>query len=334
VFGAWLIILPPSLLLAGLVLFAVGRRGRRIDDHPLCRRCGFDLVGTAAAASCPECGADLTRPRATRRGNRQRRVGMMRTGQVLVAFTVLMFAAGAYTHYRGRQPAALKPTWWLFIETKLGGGVGAEAADELSQRPLTPAQLAGLRATILAVQADKETPWFTAWGDAFERMRAAGNVPDEEWRRYAAQGIVLKIVVRPRVRREPRFPVRILVAGRGGAGSPLWLTIEPQTLWLNGTENQVTHNRHCQGFCDGVLNKAAICATIDEGPPTSRPPRADRVLDVAEWRRPPMSWVLVNAARALAPPVPLCGSAPLPRRAVTDPLIPSGGEHSVLGALS
>ncbi|HYO10382.1 MAG TPA: hypothetical protein VER17_15540 [Tepidisphaeraceae bacterium] len=51
-----------------LVLLVLGMRGRRVDDHPVCRRCGFDLVGPpGGTATCSECGADLVdRRRAVR----------------------------------------------------------------------------------------------------------------------------------------------------------------------------------------------------------------------------------------------------------------------------
>src|SRR5688572_29100978 len=41
-----LIALPILVLIAATVLLIAGLRGRRVDDHPLCRRCGFDLVGS------------------------------------------------------------------------------------------------------------------------------------------------------------------------------------------------------------------------------------------------------------------------------------------------
>jgi cytochrome c-type biogenesis protein CcmH/NrfF len=39
----WL--LPLLLLLLGVLLVVRGMRGRAVDDHPICRRCGFDLFG-------------------------------------------------------------------------------------------------------------------------------------------------------------------------------------------------------------------------------------------------------------------------------------------------
>ena len=45
-----LLALPIVILIAATVLLIAGLRGRRVDDHPLCRRCGFDLIGLQSAA--------------------------------------------------------------------------------------------------------------------------------------------------------------------------------------------------------------------------------------------------------------------------------------------
>src|SRR5215208_2333842 len=61
------------------LMMILARRGRRIDDHPLCRKCGFDLFGLPGTShNCPECGRDLRRRRATRIGHRQRHRPLLR----------------------------------------------------------------------------------------------------------------------------------------------------------------------------------------------------------------------------------------------------------------
>ena len=55
----------------GVALVIRGLVGRRIDDHPICRKCRFDLVGLYDPAQptreirCPECGAELQTPATT-----------------------------------------------------------------------------------------------------------------------------------------------------------------------------------------------------------------------------------------------------------------------------
>src|SRR3954471_21620248 len=87
-----LLTIGPALVfavMAGLAVWAW--RGRRVDDHPVCRKCGFDLFGrpAGAAAVCAECGADLSRRRAMRVGNRVRRRRLM-----ALAIPLLLAAGG------------------------------------------------------------------------------------------------------------------------------------------------------------------------------------------------------------------------------------------------
>src|SRR3954452_20405965 len=77
-----------SLLTLALLVYAL--RGRRVDDHPLCRRCGFDLFGKPAESTvCSECGADLGRRRAMRVGQRESRAGLLRMAWPALAISVV-----------------------------------------------------------------------------------------------------------------------------------------------------------------------------------------------------------------------------------------------------
>ena len=45
-------------MLVGAILMILGVRGKRINDHPTCRDCRFDLSGVyPGVVTCPECGA-------------------------------------------------------------------------------------------------------------------------------------------------------------------------------------------------------------------------------------------------------------------------------------
>ena len=79
-----------------LILVALGLAGRRVGDHPHCRRCGFDLFGNPSAAVCPECGGDLSWRRAVRTGQRKRRRGMLVAGLALLAPAVLVAGVVAW----------------------------------------------------------------------------------------------------------------------------------------------------------------------------------------------------------------------------------------------
>ncbi|MFT3683753.1 MAG: hypothetical protein QM783_02305 [Phycisphaerales bacterium] len=75
-----------GILLAGVVMVVLGRRGRKLNNHPQCRWCGFDLEGVyPQTPTCPECGAGLKRQNAVRMGVRRRSIPVMVVGVLLVA---------------------------------------------------------------------------------------------------------------------------------------------------------------------------------------------------------------------------------------------------------
>ena len=90
----------------GIALLAAGLRGRRVDDHPLCRRCRFDLTGKPAESTrCSECGAPIDRPNAVRVGHRQHRPRAVAYGAAVLLPVTAFSALTASDFYRGRASA-------------------------------------------------------------------------------------------------------------------------------------------------------------------------------------------------------------------------------------
>jgi hypothetical protein len=82
-----------ALLIAAFFLLVFGWRGRRVGDHPFCRKCGFDLFGRPdGTLVCGECGASLDAKRAIVIGERKRRPFLISAGLVLA---ILTLAVGA-----------------------------------------------------------------------------------------------------------------------------------------------------------------------------------------------------------------------------------------------
>src|SRR5438874_2059393 len=85
----------------GVLLLFLGRRGKRVNDHPVCRRCGYDLTGLPNASTrCAECGANLHRAGAVQHGQRKARGGLVAIG------TLVLLPSLVCSIYVGRQAAS------------------------------------------------------------------------------------------------------------------------------------------------------------------------------------------------------------------------------------
>ncbi len=170
------------ILSAGLALLWRGLRGRCTDDHPLCRRCRFDLTGLpASGANCPECGADLAATRATVVGHRERRGGPVALGLAMLIPAVLLGGGAAWWAAGGFDPTPYKPAWLLMREADAPTSPAADAAlAELGRRSvggaLTAPQAAAL--TDLAVSRLTKSPaaWDRKWGPRVLSARDAGRL--------------------------------------------------------------------------------------------------------------------------------------------------------------
>src|SRR5690348_885005 len=94
-------------------------KGRRVDNHPLCRRCGFDLIGTFPSSNiCPECGRDVSSARSRRQGHRVRRHGLAIMSSLVFMFSVIWLAAIVGIRGGKIRPIELEPTAWLLHQVK------------------------------------------------------------------------------------------------------------------------------------------------------------------------------------------------------------------------
>jgi hypothetical protein len=202
------VIVPLLLLVVGVVFLALGWRGRTIDNHPICRKCGFDLFGLDAAVRCPECGNELS-ARAIRLGHRAVRRWPLGIGVVFLLPSLLILAAVAVLFIRKTDIETIKPVWWLIRDDD------APAVIELNRRrtvgKLTPAETNNIIEAGLRAQAKRDVnhPWMAGWGDFIEASRTTKGVSDEQWQRYGKGTMTYVLEARPQVRRGDPIPIRV-----------------------------------------------------------------------------------------------------------------------------
>jgi hypothetical protein len=218
----------PSLIVAalaiviGAVVLRLGVRGRRVDDHPICRKCGFDLIGRPEGSEvCPECGADLRRPRAIRDGHRQWRRGLVAGGGVLLGLGLMFVGAGVVARVSGANLQEYNPTFWLLREVRSHDlPVAVDAARELSKRvtagKMSQADVDAAADSILARGKNPGAKWDPALGDFIEDARLAKKLSDERYISYAlgAATQAYGLEVRPTV-------------NAGGDPLPFWIRQTP-----------------------------------------------------------------------------------------------------------
>ncbi len=106
-------------------------RGRRVNEHPICRGCGFDLIGLWPAPplvepgktddggrepvvpKCPECGAGLDSPRRIRIGERVRSRRWVTVASLALAASIAFVGGRAWLYTQGQSWRQYAPTWLL-----------------------------------------------------------------------------------------------------------------------------------------------------------------------------------------------------------------------------
>src|SRR5690348_2670281 len=152
--------LPIVLGILGFGVLILGVRGRQIDDHPLCGRCGFDLFGKPRESTiCPESGNSVATKSDVRIGHRERKRGLIYLATAALAPTMLWAAIVATLAIRGVDFIRMKPLAWLVSDTESDTGTRrrdafAELERRFSAGELMQPQLDRLLDRGLAVQGE------------------------------------------------------------------------------------------------------------------------------------------------------------------------------------
>lgn len=216
----------PLLLLTALIALALlllARRGRRIDDHPLCRKCRFDLTGLPPTSDrCPECGRNIRAPHATRIGHRQRIGWLLVTAWMLFLPATLSFLLLATLRITNVPLAHYEPLFLLRWNLQSSNPArSGEALTEITRRltagSLSEPDLAPIIDDLLARQADRTHPWSSAWGNLIFAAADHALLSPARWQSFLAHGVTLDAHVSPRVHQ--------------GASPTLWISPRPDRLF-------------------------------------------------------------------------------------------------------
>lgn len=223
----WLLSAIVILGLCGVVLLAVGIRGRLVNTHPHCRRCRFDLVGhTSPDGSwsgrvCPECGSDLAAAGAIRIGIRAARRPALFAGLAILLFVGLVSGGAIWTIARGTNAYVKAPTWLLIR----GLGVLKANQTDLAAQELRARNVAGLLSNsnrhaiaeaALRVQGDVSLPMSIELGKFIEDVHTAGQLSSEQWNAYLDHAEVLSLSVRPKIASGDPLPMELILLDRLG----------------------------------------------------------------------------------------------------------------------
>lgn len=184
-----------GLLICGILVGALGWRGRRRGQTPHCRRCGYNLTGTVDTAdACPECGNPLGTPRSVVVGLRRRRPVLMIAGLLLA----IIGGVAVVQRHRGMDMLPYVPD--IVLAMMLDDPDTREALiDRLDADELGAWSTRRAVAIALDAQGDRARPWDRDWGEIVALAYAAGHVTPKQARRFAEQACALHIDMRPRV---------------------------------------------------------------------------------------------------------------------------------------
>jgi hypothetical protein len=228
------------MLLVGVVMLFVAWRGRRVDDHPLCRRCGFDLIGLPKdGKKCSECGADLGRRRAIRLGHRERRWGWVALGAFLVVEMGGWLFSHAWPEIKSYDYARHKPVWWLVRDAKGEHAARRDRAVELlvgwlKNRELTNEQRSEVVDLLLAVQKDPGRTWNPRWGLMLEELQDTARLTPQQFETYLRQAAGFQLITRQNVRRGDPLPIAVHPVNWNFAGRGWEAAVKIEELKVDG----------------------------------------------------------------------------------------------------
>jgi hypothetical protein len=230
-------------LVLGALLVVLGLRGKRLNKHPVCRDCRFDLSAQPQGViTCPECGAGLKRPKAIRIGQRRRRPVFLGVGSLAVILPLFSFGFAGFAAATGSSLDKHKPLGLLLWERAHGGAsrsqpIAAEVLARYQGGKLAPDQEQRVISEALHVQADPKATWAVEWGDLLEQAKTDGKLSAPQQGLANAQAAVLEFKLRPRIAAGDPLPLYVRVKeSRASSGATLNGTLTLKSAEIDGAK--------------------------------------------------------------------------------------------------
>lgn len=237
-----------TIAIFGVVLIALGWRGKRVSDAPHCANCRFDLSGLPKPIhnyQCPECGEGLGGPARVIHGRREKRWPMFLLGASCVLIP-LSLVVGVFLSARSTLITKL-PTRVVIWQTYAGVESTEAALDELIRRSATsqlrPTEFDALVDRAIARQAETSRVWFEQWGDIIEKAWQAGRLTDEQLRSYTEHAFEFETWIQPQIARGTAPMIRVKVDSntvRMSSVPRLWVTFSPMVTGARLDGNPLT----------------------------------------------------------------------------------------------
>ncbi len=199
----------------GLVMIPVGWRGWRINRHPICTLCRFDLVGLyPQQITCPECGAGLRRRKGVRIGARRRLWPFIGLGVILILAPLAPLGLVLYGAATGADINKHKPLGLLLWEARIASpkameAIGSELHLRLRGNRLDEAQRQRLLETTLRIHSDRSRPWDSNWASFLTWMHTSGEMKPEDIAQYCLNAVALEPASRAKVAPGDLLPVEV-----------------------------------------------------------------------------------------------------------------------------
>ncbi len=205
--------LPLALLVAASLLLTWAIRGRVTARGRFCRKCRFDLAGLPSPETCPECGRDLTQPKAAKPTLRR-----VRRLPLAGAVVLLLLGASLTTIFATNNTARI----WAAMPDRVilalhALGIDAAFTEIAANRLSGPAALPdsawpSLITAALAHQADADTPWDPRHGEVLQHSFTASRLTPDQITAYFTHGTESSVDFPAAIRHgAPEIGVRIML---------------------------------------------------------------------------------------------------------------------------